>query len=108
MDLSRLQAELEADAHDKLAALLDPPLRQAGATPVVLTSSRPASAILSYAANANIDLIVAGTHGRTGFADLFMGSVAQQLVRMAACPVLTLRQESTHVPTHEPEQRELA
>ena len=35
---------------------------------------------------------VAGTHGRSGFADLFMGSVAQQLVRTAHCPVLTVRQ----------------
>jgi nucleotide-binding universal stress UspA family protein len=91
VDLSRLQTELEAEARDKLQALLAGPLRESGALPVVLTSSRPASAILSYAEDAKIDLIVAGTHGRSGFADLFMGSVAQQIVRMARCPVLTLR-----------------
>ena len=108
VDLSRLQSELEAEARDKLGALLDPELRQAGAIPVVLTSSRPASAILSYAADAKVDLIVAGTHGRTGFADLFMGSVAQQLVRLAACPVLTLRQGSAHSSAPERASKELA
>ncbi len=45
--------------------------------------------------DASIDLIVLGTHGRSGFADLFMGSVAQELVRRADCPVLTMRAPST-------------
>ena len=57
----------------------------------VLTSSHAAAALLAYARDMHVDLIVAGTHGRSGFADLFMGSVAQQIVRMAECPVLTLR-----------------
>jgi nucleotide-binding universal stress UspA family protein len=91
-DLSRLQAEREDDARKKLNAMLDADLRANGATTVVLTSDRPASAILTYARDTEIDLIVAGTHGRSGFADLFMGSVAQQIVRTAQCPVLTLRQ----------------
>ncbi len=37
------------------------------------------------------DLIVLGTHGRTGLAHVLMGSVAERVVRKAACPVLTIR-----------------
>ena len=92
VDLGRLQVELEKDAHQQLDKLVDDELRKGPIAVVVLTSSRPASALLAYARDMHIDLIVAGTHGRSGFADLFMGSVAQQIVRSAGCPVLTLRQ----------------
>jgi nucleotide-binding universal stress UspA family protein len=50
-----------------------------------------ARTIAEYAAERNVDLIVMGTHGRTGFAHLLLGSVAEQLVRTAPCPVLTVR-----------------
>jgi len=51
-----------------------------------------ARTIAEYAAERGADLIVMGTHGRTGFAHLLLGSVAEQLVRTAPCPVLTVRQ----------------
>lgn len=60
-------------------------------TEVVVGSS--ARTISRYAADNNFDLIVMGTHGRTGIAHLVMGSVAEQVVRTAPCPVL-----STHPP----------
>jgi nucleotide-binding universal stress UspA family protein len=44
------------------------------------------------AADEGVDLIVMGTHGRTGLMRLLMGSVAEAVVRRAPCPVLTLRQ----------------
>ena len=47
---------------------------------------------VEYAADQHVDLIVMGTHGRTGLAHLFMGSVAEHVVRTAPCPVLTVRQ----------------
>ena len=47
--------------------------------------------ILRVAREANADLIILGTHGRTGLARLLMGSVAEQVVRKAACPVLTVK-----------------
>lgn len=46
--------------------------------------------ILKYATAQNIDLIVIGTHGRTGLSHLLLGSVAEKVVRMATCPVLTV------------------
>jgi len=52
----------------------------------------PAQSIIDYATATGIGLIVMGTHGRTGLAHLLMGSVAEQVVRTAPCPVLTVRQ----------------
>jgi nucleotide-binding universal stress UspA family protein len=51
----------------------------------------PAVEILGVAREASCDLIVMGTHGRTGLGRLLMGSVAEQVVRKAACPVLTIK-----------------
>jgi nucleotide-binding universal stress UspA family protein len=50
----------------------------------------PTSAILDFATEHGSSLIVMGTHGRTGTSRLFMGSVAERVVRRAACPVLTV------------------
>ena len=51
----------------------------------------PAESILQCAKDEEIDLIVMGTHGRTGLSRLLMGSVAEEVVRRADCPVLTLK-----------------
>lgn len=48
-------------------------------------------AIVTYANEHNIDLIVVGTHGRGGLAHMLLGSVAEKVVRKAHCPVLTVR-----------------
>lgn len=45
--------------------------------------------IVRYAKENKIDMIVMGTHGRTGLSHVFMGSVAEKVVRKAPCPVLT-------------------
>jgi nucleotide-binding universal stress UspA family protein len=47
--------------------------------------------ILEYAKEADIDLIVMGTHGHTGLAHVLLGSVTAKIVRQAPCPVLTVR-----------------
>jgi nucleotide-binding universal stress UspA family protein len=92
MDLGRLQSDLEREARKALVTLVNDGDRDTRvAKVVVLTSSAPALAILSYAREAQIDLIIMGTHGRGGFANFFMGSVAQKVVRAAPCPVLTVR-----------------
>ncbi len=48
--------------------------------------------IVDYAQQIGADMIVMPSHGRTGFAHLFMGSVAERVVRLAHCPVLVLKQ----------------
>jgi nucleotide-binding universal stress UspA family protein len=52
----------------------------------------PAHEILALAAQESFDLIVMGTHGRTGLAHLLAGSVAQKVVQRSPCPVITVRQ----------------
>lgn len=49
--------------------------------------------IIEYAQSQQIDLIVIGTHGRSGFAHILMGSVAERVVRKAPCPVLSVKPE---------------
>lgn len=51
----------------------------------------PPNAIVSYADDRDIDVIVAGTHGRRGLQRLLIGSVAEEVLRTASCPVLTVR-----------------
>jgi len=57
-----------------------------------LLAGDPATAIVDAAENENADLIVMGSHGRTGLTRLLMGSVAEAVVRKAKCPVLTVKQ----------------
>ena len=54
----------------------------------------PASAIVDHARAGAFDLIVMGTHGRTGLSHMFMGSVAERVVRTAPCAVLTVRERA--------------
>jgi len=70
-------------------------------TPALLAESRkaeieismgePEEAILAVANRIDADLIVMGTHGRTGLSHLLMGSVAEHVIRSALCPVLTVK-----------------
>jgi nucleotide-binding universal stress UspA family protein len=87
-----MQRQFEASALEQVNAALDEEDRtQLKATGVVLASVTPALAIVSYAGEANIDLIVMGTRGRGGVAHLLMGSVSEKVVQTAPCPVLTVR-----------------
>ena len=52
----------------------------------------PAVEIIAYAKEIHADIIVLGTHGRTGVTRFFMGSVAEHVVRASPCPVLVVRQ----------------
>lgn len=56
----------------------------------VLAGRTPAAAIVAYAREHGIGLIVLGTHGRTGMSRVLLGSVAERVVRTAPCPVLTV------------------
>ena len=58
---------------------------------VVVTATSIVSAIVEYAKNKDVDLIVIGTRGRSGFKKLFLGSVASGVVTNAACPVMVVK-----------------
>lgn len=61
----------------------------------------PAEAILEYAEDIEADLIVAGTHGRSGVKRHLLGSVSERIVRHAECPVLTVRLPETDLTVEE-------
>lgn len=56
-----------------------------------LEAGDPAETIAKVAQEGAYDLIVMGTHGRTGLSHVFLGSVAEKVVRLAPCPVMTHR-----------------
>ena len=72
--------------------MVDVVARLGSGLPVVseILSGPPARRIVAYAKRAEIDLIVMGTHGRTGVSHLLLGSVAEAVVRRAPCRVLTV------------------
>ncbi|MFH1843921.1 MAG: universal stress protein [bacterium] len=75
--------------------------------PIVRVHRRCMSAapeILSYAKNNHIDLIIMGTHGWRGFRHLVLGSVTEELIRLAPCPVLSIRQTTTPKPPPDTER----
>lgn len=63
-----------------------------------LLTGAPASALVNAAEEAGAEMIVMATHGRRGLSRLLMGSVAEQVVRTAKCPVLVVKS----VPVREP------
>jgi nucleotide-binding universal stress UspA family protein len=77
------------EAEDKLARLESPyasvPMKR------LIREGDVAGEILALAKEGPCDLIVMGTHGRTGLSRLLMGSVAEKVVRKARCPVLTVK-----------------
>jgi nucleotide-binding universal stress UspA family protein len=63
-------------------------------TPLLVRGIDPDEVIVETASNLGCDLIVLGTHGRRGLSHLFLGSVAERVVRTSSAPVLTLRADA--------------
>ena len=96
IDFVQLQAEIAAAARETLDRIVIAEDRaQLKAVTAVRTGS-PALEIAAYAKAQGIDLILMGTHGRGMMGHLLMGNVAEKVVRIASCPVLTV-----HHPEHE-------
>jgi len=81
------------DARERLAHRISPADRASGRMTTEVLFGQVASTIVNYASDNGFDLVVMGTHGRTGLAHLLMGSVAERVIRSAACPVLTTHGE---------------
>jgi universal stress protein A len=90
VDLGTLLDEMTADATRRMAEC------RAGVPAALSATSgvelgRPAEVIAQAALDSRADLVVMGTHGRSGLSHLMMGSVAERIIRTAPCPVLTVR-----------------
>jgi nucleotide-binding universal stress UspA family protein len=86
-----LLGEWERQARMDLAEVLAE--RRDGPVEIIrrVVIGRAAHTIIEVAVAEHVDLIVMATHGRSGLSHLVMGSVAERVVRLAPCPVLTLR-----------------
>jgi universal stress protein A len=83
--------EIETDAQQRLQILLNRVRQEGLQGETAIVQGVPFQAIVDMAESQDIDLIVMGTHGRTGLTHVLMGSVAERVVRMAPCPVLVTR-----------------
>jgi nucleotide-binding universal stress UspA family protein len=95
-----LRSAMLQDARDKLRHRAGPRTPPVPIGTEVLFG-HGARTIADHAAERGADLIVMGTHGRTGVAHLLLGSVAERLVRTAPCPVLTVRHPAAKAPRTE-------
>jgi nucleotide-binding universal stress UspA family protein len=94
-DVPDLLENLIADAERKLTAAGRVVAEKGVRFAAKVVKGKPAPMIVEHAKTGRFDLIVMGTHGRTGLSHMFMGSVAERVVRTAASPVLTLRAPDT-------------
>jgi nucleotide-binding universal stress UspA family protein len=87
-----LIVEKEMDEAEKNAKVVkEAALKEGVAVKAFVLSGRPADAIIETAQEKNADLIVLGSHGRTGVERLLMGSVAERVIVLASCPVLVVK-----------------
>ncbi|MBM4074756.1 MAG: universal stress protein [Planctomycetes bacterium] len=78
-----------SDAEKRLKLEIDPDVQGKAITAVVQVGFA-VDEIVKYVNQNNIDLIVMGTHGHSGLSHFLIGSVAEKIVRIATCPVLTV------------------
>jgi nucleotide-binding universal stress UspA family protein len=90
---------LECQARTNLEAVLTPAQMDRYRVTRVLRNGAAAQEILRYLQeHGDIGLVIMATHGRGGVARLLMGSVADKVVRMARCPVVTMRVPNGEAP----------
>lgn len=92
IDLPDLRTRMAEDAGALLDDAKDKCIRANVPATTEVVFGKPATTIVDLPLERAYDLIVMGTHGRTGFAHLMLGSVAERVVRTAPCPVLTVRE----------------
>lgn len=87
--MNQIEAEASRNLEDYMGRAHKAGLECAGE----VTPGAPFQQIIDVADHKQVDLIVMGTRGHTGLQRFFLGSVAEKVVRMAACPVLVTRSE---------------
>jgi nucleotide-binding universal stress UspA family protein len=89
-DVDRVLSAHRDQIDRDLGRVIEPHRLEALRVRAKLVADTPVRGILHEAADGHYDLVVMGTHGRTGLPRAFLGSVAEQVVRRAVCPVLTV------------------
>ncbi len=92
-DVPEYERALHEEAERQMAAFVNELATRVVIHPIIAHGD-VAEQILRAAEEQAVDMIVIATHGRTGWRHLVFGSVAEKVVRLARCPVLTVRQPS--------------
>jgi universal stress protein A len=92
-EFERIEKEVRASSEQKLAALVLQQVPQGIPAETCVRTGRPATEIVAAAREMDADLIIISTHGHTGLKHVLMGSTAENVVRHAPCPVLTVREK---------------
>lgn len=98
-EAAALRERIYQEGRAKLADLAAT-IRESGVTVTTeVRSGPPSQEIIHAAVDYGADLIVMMTHGRTGLSHLVLGSIAEDVIRHARCPVLALRMNSPQTPS---------
>jgi universal stress protein A len=90
-ELPRMREAAQREAEKRLSEIFTTNERSRLKPSAEIADGRAARTIVEVARRQQIDLIVMGTHGRSGVARLLLGSVTEKVLRTAACPVLAVR-----------------
>lgn len=91
IDVTELTEELKTNADAKMEELHSMWAEYAFPVHKEIRVGNPAQVVVDYAKEIEADMIVMGTHGHGAVRHMLLGSVAERVVRMAPCPVLTVR-----------------
>ncbi|MBW1727306.1 MAG: universal stress protein [Deltaproteobacteria bacterium] len=89
-----LSEKMEEHAYEALNKLAEP-IKETLKVETVIRQGKAFVEIIKEATEKDMDLIVMGSHGRTGISHMLMGSVTEKVVRKANCPVLVFRGKNT-------------
>jgi|KBSSwiStaDraftv2_1062776.scaffolds.fasta_scaffold506533_2 nucleotide-binding universal stress UspA family protein len=92
LDFPLIEADLRKSAEKQLAELAATEVQPQAAGGTLVRIGQEVVEIVGAAKELESDLIIISTHGRTGLKHVFMGSVAENVVRLAHCPVLVVRE----------------
>jgi nucleotide-binding universal stress UspA family protein len=93
VDMALLETEMRKSAEKQLSDLAAREVGQELRSETVLRTGRIVSEIVEVAKQTKADIIIISTHGHTGLKHVLLGSVAENVVRHAPCPVLIVRQQ---------------
>ncbi len=93
LTVDRVEKNMEENARNQLEKIVKENLKTKAKVQVFIRKGLVDDEIVKFADEKKIDLIVMGTHGRTGIEYTLLGSIAEKVVRKAKCPVLTVKPE---------------
>ncbi len=90
LDMDALRAQILDKAQEHMAQFVQENFAGASGVNTSVQVGKPAEEIIAYAKDKGIDLIIMGTHGRTGLNHALFGSVAEAVIKSAPMPVMTI------------------